>query len=119
LRRARFDALLPLALLARAAYRRRRAAAGEDVLNDGIRADLAGMRTSPGKRCSCTWRTWRWSAPASPSMCHQPSPLRKPPYLEAKAQANKAAGCIAAIGYHRRDAELADLQACLDIPIRR
>ena len=49
LRKAGRTDTLPLALLARAAHRRRRAAAGETDLIDGIRADLAEVEDIAGE----------------------------------------------------------------------
>ena len=73
-------------------------------------------KTSPVTRCGSTSRTSRWSAPDSPSTFPPPSPARKPPAPKPKAQTAKAAALIADTGYHRRDGELAELQARLAAP---
>ncbi|HWE19137.1 MAG TPA: toll/interleukin-1 receptor domain-containing protein [Hyphomicrobiaceae bacterium] len=113
MRRAKFDALLPLALLARAAHRRRRAAAGEVVLIDGIRADLAAVEDIAGEEmqfylADLALERARFALDV-PSAFGAMQDAR----VEASAQTAKAAELIAAIGYHRRDSELVDLRTRL------
>ena len=107
---------LPLALLARAAHRRRRAAAGETDLIDGIRADLAEVEDIAGEemRLYLTDLALERARLALdvPAAFVSPEAAR----AEAKAQTATAAALIADTGYHRRDGELADLQARLAIP---
>ena len=107
---------LPLALLARAVHRRLRAAAGETDLIEGIRADLAEVEDIAGEemRLYLTDLALERARLALdvPAAFDSPEAARG----EAKAQTAKAAALIADTGYHRRDGELAELQARLAAP---
>ncbi len=104
---------LPQALLARAAHRRRRAASGETDLIEGIRADLAEVEDIAGEemRLYLTDLALERARLALdvPAAFASPAAAR----AEAEAQTAKAAALIADTGYHRRDGELAELQARL------
>jgi hypothetical protein len=104
---------LPKALLARAAHRRRRAAAGEADLIDGICTDLAEVEDIAGDemRLHLTDLALERARLALdvPSAFASPDAAR----TEAQAQTAKAADLIAKTGYHRRDGELAELKARL------
>jgi hypothetical protein len=116
LRKAGTANLLPQALLARAAHRRRRAAAGETDLIEGIRADLAEVEDIAGDemRLALTDLALERARLALevPAAFDSPEAAR----AEAKAQTAKAADLIADTGYHRRDGELAELHARLAAP---
>jgi tetratricopeptide (TPR) repeat protein len=104
---------LPLSLLARAAHRRGRAAAGETDLVEGIRADLAEVEDIAGEEMrlyltGLALERARFALDVAAAFA-SPEAAR----AEAKAQTAKAAGLIAETGYHRRDDELADLKAHL------
>ena len=104
---------LPQALLARAAHRRHRAAAGETDLIEGIRADLAEVEDIAGEemRLFLTDLALERARLALdvPAAFASPAAAR----AEAEAQTAKAAALIADTGYHRRGGELAELQARL------
>ena len=104
---------LPKALLARAAHRRRRAASGETDLIEGIRADLAEVEDIAGEemRLHLTDLALERARLALdvPAAFGSAQAAR----AEAEAQTAKAAALIAETGYHRRDGELAVLQARL------
>jgi tetratricopeptide (TPR) repeat protein len=104
---------IPEALLARAAHRCRRAAAGETDLIDGIRADLAEVEDIAGEemRLHLTDLALERARLALdvPAAFANAEAAR----AEARAQTAKAAGLIGETGYHRRDGELAELQARL------
>ena len=106
---------LPLALLARVAHRRRRTAAGETGLIEGIRADLAEVEDIAGEEMrlyltdlALERARLALDVPVPPAFA-SPEAAR----AEAQAQTAKAAQLIADTGYHRRDAELAELEARL------
>jgi hypothetical protein len=105
--------ILPLALLARVAHRRRRAAAGETDLTDGILADLAEVEDIAGDemRLHLTDLALERARLALdlPAAFASPEAAR----AEAEAQTATAAQLIADTGYHRRDGELAELKARL------
>jgi hypothetical protein len=107
LRKAGTTQYLPQALLARAAHRRRRTAAGETDLIEGIRADLAEAEDIAGDemRLYLTDLALERARLALdvPAAFASPEAAR----AEARAQTAKAAQLIADTGYHRRDAELA------------
>ena len=107
---------LPQALLARASHRRRRAAAGETDLIEGIRADLAEVEDIAGDemRLYLTDLALERARLALdvPAAFDNPEAAR----AEAESQTAKAAALIADTGYHRRDGELAELQARLAVP---
>ncbi len=107
---------LPQALLARAAHRRRRAASGETDLIEGIRADLAEVEDIAGEemRLYLTDLALERARLALdvPAAFASPAAAR----AEAEAQTAKAAALVADTGYHRRDPELAELQARLAAP---
>ena len=115
-RKAGVMQLLPPALLARAAHRRRRAAAGETDLIEGIRADLAEVEDIAGDemRLYLTDLALERARLALdvPAAFASPEAAR----AEAEAQTAKAAALIADTGYHRRDGELAELKARLAVP---
>ncbi|MGO9172519.1 MAG: TIR domain-containing protein [Rhodomicrobium sp.] len=104
---------LPKALLARAAHRRRRAAAGETSLVEGIRADLAEVEDIAGEemRLYLTDLALERARLALdvPAAFDSAQAAR----AEAQAQTAKAAALIAETGYRRRDGELAELKARL------
>jgi hypothetical protein len=104
---------LPQALLARAAHRRRRAAAGETNLVEGIRADLAEVEDIAGEEMRLYLTDFALErarlAFDVPAAFAAPEAAR----AEAQAQTTKAAQFIADTGYHRRDPELAELKARL------
>ena len=116
MRKSGFNQYLPLALLGRAAHRRRRATAGETDLIDGIRADLAEVEDIAGDemRLHLTDLALERARLALdvPAAFASPEAAR----AEAEAQTAKAAALIADTGYHRRDGELAELQARLAAP---
>jgi hypothetical protein len=116
LRKAGTANLLPEALLARAAHRRRRAAAGETDLIEGIRADLAEVEDIAGEemRLYLTDLALERARLALDVRAAFDSP--EAARAEAKAQTAKAAALIADTGYHRRDGELAELQDRLAAP---
>ena len=107
---------LPLALLARAAHRRGRAASGETDLIEGIRSDLAEVEDMAGEemRLYLTDLALERARLALdvPAAFDSPKAAR----AEAEAQTAKAAALIADTGYHRRDGELAELQGRLAVP---
>jgi hypothetical protein len=107
---------LPEALLARATHRRKRAASGEMHLIEGIRADLAEVEDIAGDemRLYLTDLALERARLALdvPAAFDSPEAAR----AEAEAQTAKAAALIADTGYHRRDGELAELQARLAVP---
>ena len=113
LRKSGMNQYLPLALLARAAHRRRRAAAGETDLIEGIRADLAEVEDIAGEemRLYLTDLALERARLALdvPAAFESAQAAR----AEAEAQTAKAAALIAETGYHRRDGELAELRARL------
>ncbi|MGO9544648.1 MAG: hypothetical protein ACLPPF_07625 [Rhodomicrobium sp.] len=104
---------IPQALLARAAHRRRRAAAGETDLIDGIHADLAEVEdiAGEGMRLFLTDLALERARVALdvPAAFASAQAAR----AEAEAQTAKAAALIADTGYHRRDGEFAELKARL------
>jgi len=105
--------VLPQALLARAAHRRRRAAVGETDLIEGIRADLAEVEDIAGEEMLLYLTDLALErarlALDVPAAFESPEAAR----AEAEAQTAEAAALIASTGYHRRDGELAELQARL------
>jgi tetratricopeptide (TPR) repeat protein len=113
LRKAGQEQLVPQALLARAAHRRRRVAAGESGLLELLRADLDEVAdiAEPEMRLYLTDLALERARLALdvPAAFTTPKAAR----AEAQAQIAKAADLIAATGYHRRDQELAELQAHL------
>ncbi len=113
LRKAGTIHFLPLALLARAAHRRRRAAAGETGLIEGIRADLSEVEDIAGEemRLYLTDLALERARLALDVSAAFASPADA--FAEAKAQTATAAQLIAETGYHRRDGELKDLQTRL------
>lgn len=113
LRKAGTTHFLPRALLARAAHRRRRTAAGETGLIEGIRADLAEVEDIAGEEMRL--HLTDLALECARLALDVPAAFASPPdaLAEAKAQTAKAAQLIAETGYHRRDGELADLQTRL------
>lgn len=105
--RAKF---LPEALLARAAHRRERAAAGEAGLIDKIQEDLAEVEDIAGTemRLYLTDLALECARVALdlPGAFDSPELAR----AEAVSRTAEAARLIEETGYHRRDGELADLQ---------
>jgi hypothetical protein len=101
------------ALLARAAHRRRRAAAGETGLIEGIRTDLAEVEDIAGEemRLHLTDLALERARLALdvPAAFDSPAAAQ----AEAKEQTAKAAALIAGTGYHRRDGELTGLRTRL------
>ncbi len=104
---------LPQALLARAAHRRRRAAAGETDLIEDIRTDLAEVEDIAGEEMRLNLTAvalerarFALDVPAAFASAQAAR-------AEAQAQTAKAAALIAETGYHRRDGELAELKARL------
>lgn len=123
-RKAGMTHRLPLALLARAAHQRRRAAAGEMGFIDGIRADLAEVEDVAGEGPCYPGEEMRLyltdlalerarlalevsSAYASPEAAR----------AESQAQTAKAKALIADTGYHLRDGVLIDLERRVNIEI--
>ncbi len=104
---------IPQALLARAAHRRRRAASGEMDLVDGIRADLAEVEDIAGEEMRLYLTDL--ALERARLALDVPAALAgaQAARAEAEAQTAKAAALIADTGYHRRDGELAELQARL------
>lgn len=115
LRQSGADMVLPSALLARAGHRRRRAAAGEPGLVDGIRADLAEVEDIAGDEMRLYLADLALErarlALDVPSAFVTPEAAR----AEAQAQTAKAAQLIVDTAYHRRDGELAELKARLAV----
>ena len=107
---------LSQALLARAAHRRRRAASAGMDLIEGIRADLAEVEDIAGEemRLYLTDLALERARLALdvPAAFASPAAAR----AEAEAQIAKAATLVADTAYHRRDGELAELQARLAAP---
>jgi hypothetical protein len=113
LRKAGTTQFLSLALLARAAHRRSRIVGGEREMIDGMRADLAEVEDIVGEEMRLRLADLALerarlaldvlSAFASPEAA----------CAEAKTQTATAARLIADTGYHRRDGELAELEARL------
>ena len=110
LRKAGTEHRLPQALLARAAHRRKRVAAGETALLADLRDDLAEVEdiADPEMRLYLTDLALERARLA----LDVPASVREPAD-EAAHQTQIAADLIAATGYHRRDGELRDLQARL------
>ena len=110
LRKAGQEQLVPQALLARAAYRRKRVAAGETALLAELRDDLAEVEdiADPEMRLYLTDLALERARLA----LDVPASVRGPED-EAAHQTKIAADLIAATGYHRRDGELRELQARL------
>ncbi len=104
---------LPKALLARAAPRRRRAAAGETDLIEGIRADLAEVEDIAGEEM----RLYLTDLALERARLALDVPAAfasvQAARAEAEAQTAKAGALIGETGYHRRDGELAELHARL------
>jgi len=113
LRDAGQEQLVPLALLARAAYRRGWAAAGERALLPAVRDDLAEVEdiAEPEMRLYLSDLALERARLALdvPGAFATPAEARQ----EAVHQTKIAADLIAATGYHRRDGELRELQARL------
>jgi hypothetical protein len=119
LRKSGVNQYLPPALLARAAHRRRRAAAGETDLIEGIRADLAEVEDIAGDEMrlyltDLALERARLALDVSAAFA-SPEAAR----AEAEVQTAKAAALIADSGYHRRDGELTELQARLASPEKK
>jgi hypothetical protein len=104
---------LPLALLTRAAHRRRRSAAGETDLIDGILTDLAEVENIAGEemRLYLTDLALERARLALdvPTAFASPEAAR----AEAETQTALAATLITETGYYRRDGELAELHVRL------
>jgi len=98
-------------LLARAAHRRGRVAAGETALLDPLRADLAETAdiAEPEMRLYLTDLALERARLA----LDVPASVDGDARAEAARQTEIAAELIAATGYHRRDGELAELRARL------
>ncbi len=113
LRKAGTAQFTPRALLARVVHRRRRAAAGETGLIDGIRTDLNEVADIAGDEMRLFLTDL--ALERARLALDVPSAFASPAEAlnEAKAQTATAAQLIADTGYHRRDEELADLQARL------
>jgi len=111
LRKAGTEQFLPQALLARAAQRRRRVAAGETALLEPLRADLAEIAdiAEPEMRLCLTDLALERARLA----LDVPASVDGDARAEAARQTEIAAELIATTGYHRRDGELADLCARL------
>jgi hypothetical protein len=104
---------LPQALLARAAYRRRRAASGETDLIEGIRADLAEVEDIAGEEMRLYLTDLALERARLALDVPAAFASAEAARAEAEAQTAKAAQLIAETGYHRRDGELAELRARL------
>ena len=113
MRRSGSERRVPETLLARAAHRRKRAAAGETDLHPALREDLAEIEdiAAPEMRLYLADLALERARLALdvPAAFDGPHAAR----AEAETQTARAAELIAAIGYHRRDGELAELQARL------
>lgn len=113
LRKAGQAQFIPLALLARAAHRRRRAAAGEANLIDKIMEDLAEVEDIAGSEMKLYLTDLALEcarvALDLPGAFDSPATAR----AEAARHTADAARLIAETGYHRRDGELAKLKARL------
>lgn len=104
---------LPLGLLARAAHRRRRAAAGETGLIDGILADLAEIEDIAGSEMKL--HLTDLALECARVALDLPNAFDSPTtaHAEAARHTDDAGRLIAETGYHRRDGELAKLKARL------
>ncbi len=104
---------LPLALLARAAHRRRRAAAGETGMIEGIQTDLAEVEDIAGTemRMYLTDLALECARVALDLPAAFDTPATA--LAEAARHTADAARLITETGYHRRDGELAELKARL------
>jgi hypothetical protein len=113
LRKAGMIDELPKALLARAAHRRGRAAAGEAGLIEAIRADLDEVADIAGSemRMHLTDLALERArlALVVPAAFETPAEA----LAEAKTQTALAATLVTETGYHRRDSEVAALKARL------
>jgi hypothetical protein len=112
-RRAGTTHRLPLALHARAVHRRRRAAAGETDLIEGIRTDLAEVEDIAGDEMRLYLTDLALERARLALDVPSAFASREAARAEAKAQTAKAAALIAETGYHRRDPELVELKARL------
>ncbi|MBV1694500.1 MAG: TIR domain-containing protein [Hyphomicrobiales bacterium] len=110
LRKAGQAQFIPLALLARAAHLRRRAAAGETRLIEAIHTDLDEVADIAGDEMRMFLTDL--ALERARLALDIPAAVRKPEE-GAVAQTALAARLIAETGYHRRDGELAELQARL------
>ncbi len=113
LRKSGMMRYLPLALIARAAHRRRRAAAGETGLIDKIQEDIAEVEDIAGgeMKLDLTDLALECARVALdlPAAFDSPTTAR----AEAARHTEDAARLIAETGYYRRDGELAELKARL------
>jgi tetratricopeptide (TPR) repeat protein len=110
LREAGTQNFLPRALLARAAHRRRRAAAGEAALIEPLRADLDEVADIAGEEMRLFLTDL--ALERARLALDVPSAVRSPEE-SAATQTALAAKLITETGYRRRDGELADLEARL------
>jgi len=110
LRKAGQEQFVPQALLARAAHRRKRVAAGETALLEPLRTDLAEIAdiAEPEMRLHLTDLALERARLALDVPSAFPNARE-----EASRQTTVAAQLIAETGYHRRDGELAELKARL------
>ena len=113
LRKSGHTNYLPKALLARAAHRRRRAAAGETDLIERLRADLAEVEDIAGEEMRLYLTDLALERARLALDVPAAFASAQAARAEAEAQTAKAAALIADTGYHRRDGELAELQARL------
>ncbi len=113
LRKSGLNQYLSLALLARAAHRRRRAAAGETGLIQDILTDLAEVEDIAGAEMKLHLTNLALErahvALDLPAAFDTPATAR----AEAARHTADAARLITETGYHRRDGELAELKALL------
>ncbi len=112
MRKSGLENYIPEALLARAAHRRKRVAAGETALLEPLLADLAEIEdiAEPEMRLYLTDLALECARLA----LDVPSAFDDP-RAEAVRHTEIAAKLIADTGYHRRDRELAELQARLKV----
>jgi hypothetical protein len=99
--------------MARAAHRRRLAAAGEAGLIAGIREDLDEVADIAGDEMRLYLTDLALERARLALDVPSAFPSQAAALTEAKAQTAAAAQLIADTGYHRRDGELAELQARL------
>ena len=105
--------LLPQALLARAAHRRRRAAAGETGLIEKIHEDHDEVADIAGDEMKL--HLTDLALERARLALDVPAAFESPAVadVEARAQTALAERLITETGYHRRDGELAELKARL------
>ena len=113
LRKSGNNNYLPQALLARAAHRRPRAASGETDLIERLRADLAEVEDIAGEEMRLYLTDLALERARLALDVPAAFASAQAARAEAEAQTAKAAALIADTGYHRRDGELAELQARL------